>query len=166
MSPKLDPLLSQPSAPSPRPPWAIAEWAFVGRCDGCKACVNSCRAGLLRDGVDGRPEVDFRFGGCDFCGACVSACDRGALRRTLTAKAALTFRFVLSIDDQCLALTGEPCRTCEAFCDNYAIRFLPNDAGITVPVVLTGQCNGCGACVGPCPVGSIHLYRPELPGRQ
>lgn len=148
----------------PRPPWAIAEWAFVGRCDGCLACVDACRDGVLGPGRDGRPEVDFRFGSCDFCGACVAACDRGALRRDLASRTA-AFRFVLTVDTACLALAGEPCRTCEEFCDAYAIRFRPTEQGTMVPTVVAANCNGCGACVGPCPVGSIHLTRPAIPRR-
>jgi len=149
----------------PRPPWAIAEWAFVSRCDGCSACVDACREGVLYGGADGLPQVDFRFGGCDFCGACLAACDRGALRRNPAAKAP-PFRFVLTIDQRCLALSGEPCRTCEEFCDNYAIRFRATEEGAMVPVVMAGNCNGCGACVGPCPVGSINITRPLPPGSQ
>lgn len=148
-----------------RPPWAIAEWAFRSRCDGCRACVDACREGVLGLGRDGLPEVDFRFGGCDFCGACATACDRGALRRDLAAKTP-AFRFVLTISDSCLALAGEPCRTCEEFCDSYAIRFRPRDDGAAVPMVLAANCNGCGACVGPCPVGCIHVNRPAPPMAQ
>lgn len=152
--------LNLPNAdyPRPRPPWAIAEWAFAGRCDGCLACVDACREGLLQPDPAGLPEVDFRFGACDFCGACVTACDRGALRRDLTA-AAPAFRFVISIDQTCLAGTGEPCDTCAEFCEGYAIRFQFSDQGQRIPVVLSASCNGCGACVGPCPVNAIHLTR-------
>lgn len=146
----------------PRPPWAIAEWAFVGRCDGCLACVDVCREGVLNPGKDGLPEMDFRFGGCNFCGACVAACDRGALRRNLASKTP-AFRFVLTVDSNCLALAGEPCRTCEEFCDAYAIRFRPTERGNMVPTVIAANCSGCGACVGPCPVGSIQLTRPGVP---
>jgi ferredoxin-type protein NapF len=145
-----------------RPPWAIAEWAFVRRCDGCLACVDVCSEGILRPGSDGHVEVDFRYGGCDFCGACAAACDRGALRRGQTGHDR-AFRHQPVIDDTCLAMAGEPCRTCEAFCDNYAIRFNPDAQGRVVPQVLDELCNGCGACVGPCPVQSIRLLRPTLP---
>lgn len=145
-----------------RPPWAIAEWAFVRRCDGCLACVDACSEGILRQGADGYPEVDFRYGGCDFCGACAAACDRGALRHA-GAGHRHAFRFTLEIDDSCLARSGEPCRTCEAFCDNYAIRFYPTIDGAAVPEVLGELCNGCGACVGPCPMQSIQLSRPTPP---
>lgn len=142
----------------PRPPWAIAEWAFVRRCDGCLACVDACREGVITTGDDGLPELDFRFSGCDFCGACVSACDRGALRRNPAARTP-AFRVALTIDDNCRARAGEPCRTCSEFCDNYAIRFQVTDDGLSVPTLLAGSCNGCGACVGPCPSRSIHLTR-------
>jgi len=145
-----------------RPPWAIAEWAFLGRCDGCAACVEVCREGILFLGPDGRPAVDFSFGGCDFCGACATACDRGALRPGGAYQHA--FRYRLEIDDRCLAMAGEFCRTCEEFCDNYAIRFRQDEQGRSQPLVIASQCSGCGACVGPCPVASIHLTRPGPPG--
>jgi ferredoxin-type protein NapF len=147
-----------------RPPWAIAEWAFVKRCDGCQACVGACREGILQMGGDGYPQIDFRYGGCDFCGACATACTRGALRRGDEGHER-AFRYRLAIDDRCLAVAGEPCRTCEGFCDNYAIRFHVGAQGHAVPVVLDNLCNGCGACVGPCPTGSIQLSRPKVPGQ-
>lgn len=144
-----------------RPPWAIAEWAFVHRCDGCLACVQSCREGILYRGRDGYPEVDFQFGGCDFCGACLSACGTGALRHS-DATDKRPFRYTLSIDELCLARAGEACRNCESYCDNYAIRIQPSEQGVFMPVINQRQCNGCGACVGPCPLGSIRLSRPRL----
>lgn len=150
------------SRPAPRPPWAIAEWAFVGRCDGCQACVDACREDVLRPGPDGLVVADFSFGGCDFCGACLDACDRGALRGDLQT-AAPAFRFAIAIGADCLSSAGEDCRTCLEFCDSFAIRFDVSGPGAIGPMVLD-SCSGCGACVGPCPVGCIKVYRPAPPG--
>lgn len=152
----------KPRAPTPRPPWAIAEWAFVGRCDACQACIGACVEGLLRQGDDGRPETDFRYGGCDFCGACADACPDGALRRDLR-HSAQAFRFSIAIGADCLAQAGEECRTCQEFCDNFAIQFAPQPDGQRGPTVSVAACSGCGACVGPCPVACIQLLRPALP---
>ena len=145
-----------------RPPWAIAEWAFKSRCDGCGACVDACREGILCHGADGLPVVDFRFGGCDFCGACVAACTRQALRAD-KRRLSDAFRFEVVLSPICIAMAGEPCRTCSEFCDSYAIRFQAIGRGRNTPVVSADACSGCGCCVGPCPVNAIQLCRPQLP---
>jgi ferredoxin-type protein NapF len=145
-----------------RPPWAVAEWAFSRLCDGCLACVQACREGILYRGENGLPEVDFQFGGCDFCAACLAACNTGALRQS-SATQRKPFRYTLSIDGTCLTFAGEPCNNCAAFCDTSAIRIQRNGQGVATPVINLQQCNGCGACVGPCPLGNIRLSRPLPP---
>jgi ferredoxin-type protein NapF len=158
---KLDSEHARPSAPL-RPPWALPEWAFRQRCDGCGACVRACREGVLHRDGDGLPIVDFRYGGCDFCGACVAACPSQALRASGRERFK-PFSFRLSISDNCLAKAGEPCRTCTEFCDNYAIRIVRNARGRTLPTVDDERCTGCGSCVGPCPVGAIKISGLPLP---
>lgn len=155
------PARNDPAAPL-RPPWALPEWVFVQRCDACGACAEACREGIVKHGEDGRPVIDFRFGGCDFCGECVGACPTQALRSSNRGRFA-PFRFRLKISGECLASSGESCRTCAEFCDGYAIRFVPGLGGVSGPRVDSSRCNGCGHCVGPCPVNAIEVCGLPLP---
>lgn len=158
-------LVTEPSQqPAPlRPPWALPEWVFRQRCDGCGACVDACREGILTHDRDGLPITDFRFGGCDFCGECVTACPKHALRASGRERFE-PFRFRLQINQECLAKAGEPCRTCTEFCDSYAIRFVDAAGAHQCPSVDASRCNGCGHCVGPCPVNAIQLRGLPMPG--
>jgi ferredoxin-type protein NapF len=138
-----------------RPPWALAEAAFVGRCDGCGQCVAVCPTRILHSGRGAYPEVDFRAGECLFCGDCVAVCRPGALQRN-AAQAPWLLR--ASIDaGACLALRGVECRSCADPCEPRAIRMRPRLGGVAVPELETTNCNGCGACYAVCPVGAVSV---------
>ena len=71
----------RPVAPARRPPWALAEAAFVARCTRCDACITACPEQVLRRADGGYPEIAFTDSGCDFCGECAAVCEPGALDR-------------------------------------------------------------------------------------
>ena len=56
-----------------------------------------------------------------------------------------------------------------AACDTSAIRFRPRIGGVPLPEVDAAACNGCGACIAPCPVSAVQRVAgtpaqlPELP---
>ena len=135
-----------------RPPWALAEQAFLDACTRCAACVPACPTQIIVV-VRGYPEVDFKRGECTFCGECVAACKDRALvrdgREPWTIKA--------QVADNCLARRGVECRVCGDPCPVTAIRFSPRLGGPPVAEVDTALCTGCGACVAPCPVAAISL---------
>jgi len=62
-----------------------------------------------------------------------------------------------SIKENCLALNRVVCRSCAEQCDQQAIRFRPAPGGVSRPELNSEQCNGCGACIAPCPVAAIEL---------
>ena len=139
-----------------RPPWALAEAAFLERCTRCGACDPVCPSKILVV-VRGYPEVDFRRGECTFCAACVNACQSGALHRAATAGEAAPWSIKLRIGTNCLPQRGVECRICSEQCATSAIRFSPRLGGPPVPEVMESACTGCGACVAPCPVAAISL---------
>lgn len=135
-----------------RPPWALAEAAFVAACTRCDDCRTACPQGIVVVGDGGYPTIDFRRGECTFCGDCASACRSGALRHD-AALAAWSVK--ATIGEACLAARGVECRACGDYCDTRAIRFTPRLGGPALPAIDDSRCTGCGACVAPCPSAAI-----------
>jgi ferredoxin-type protein NapF len=147
--------LSSARAPA-RPPWALAEAAFIERCTRCADCVEACPEHVLRHGSGGYPEIDFSARGCTFCGACARACTRGALdARNLSSAAAWSLR--AAVREGCLSFRGIVCRSCGEACEPRAIHFRLAPGGRAPAWIQAGACTGCGACVSVCPVGAILL---------
>ncbi len=139
-----------------RPPWALAEPAFLEACTACNACIDRCPERVLTHGAGRHPVFDPQLGECTFCGACASACPTAALdaRRetwTLTALAG----------DACLPRLGVVCSSCRDACPEQAVRFPLLRAGVPLPVIDTDRCTGCGACVSVCPTRALALHRTE-----
>lgn len=135
----------------PRPPWSSA--AFADACDGCGDCVPACDAGLVAIGPDGRAGIDFGRGACTFCGDCATACPTAALDRD-GAAASL---YVADVGPDCISLNGIVCRICDEQCPTGAIRSRPLPGGRSLPVIDAARCDGCGACVAPCPPAAIRM---------
>ena len=142
--------------PSIRPPWSVAESLFIERCKHCGDCIKHCPTGILHSGRGGYPEVDFSRGECEFCGECAEACRRDAIVYDEDAE---PWRLVATIGDECIALRGVVCRSCGEQCDERAISFRMVVGGAAHPQLEIGACNGCGACVAPCPVGAVKVQK-------
>ena len=137
-----------------RPPWALAEEAFLNACTRCGACVPVCPTQIIVI-VRGYPEVDFKHGECTFCAACSLACRDGALPRADAQTP--PWQIKARIADSCLAERGVECRICGDRCAVAAIRFSPRLGGPPVAEIDTASCTGCGACVAPCPANAISI---------
>lgn len=137
-----------------RPPWALAEPAFLEQCQRCGDCVAACPPLIVVVGDGGFPSVDFSRGECDFCGDCVAACERDALSHDHRTT---PWDYVATIADNCLARNQVVCRSCGEQCETRAIRFSPRIGGVSEPTIETERCTGCGACVAPCPVAAISV---------
>lgn len=140
------------NAAPPRPPWALAEAAFVAACTRCCDCTNVCPQHILVLDREARPTVDFGRGECTFCGKCVEACAPQALARR---PGALPWPLKARIKSNCLAKTNVVCRACGDACPAQAIRFRPDVMKAAQPEVDDALCTGCGACFAPCPVQAI-----------
>ena len=114
------------------------------------------------------PVADFAAAACTFCGDCARACTTGAIARDTTAT---PWAFGIAIAEGCLAAQNVECRVCGEACDVSAIRFRPRIGGVPLPDVDNTACNGCGACIAPCPVSAVQRVavagatnpNPELP---
>jgi len=138
-----------------RPPWALQEEAFIYHCTRCNECIKACPQHILVSGDGGYPTVDFSQGECTFCGDCVARCQPKALSRIDPEQPAWGHK--AAIGEDCLPRQGVECRVCGDFCDTRAISFPPRPGGSPLPEIDAEKCNGCGACVAPCPVTAISI---------
>ena len=143
-----------------RPPGAVAEDRFNGRCARCGNCMRACpsgiiRPGLLEGGLAGAltPVIEFQDDYChETCAACAQVCPTGAIRRfPLARKPDYKIGTARVIHDKCLAWKhGEYCMVCDEFCPYKAVRVVKH-GGVNFPEVDEALCRGCGACQCQCP---------------
>jgi ferredoxin-type protein NapF len=136
-----------------RPPWALAEEAFLTACTRCGECVKACPENILAL-VRGYPEVQFARGSCTFCGKCREACTPQALKQIPQHP---PWRLLPRVAASCLANRDVVCRSCGDACGDAAIRFAPRLGGAARPEILTERCTGCGACVAACPSAAVTM---------
>jgi ferredoxin-type protein NapF len=145
--------LGKPVEPPPRPPWALAEAAFLERCTRCGECTRACPRELIAAGDGGYPVVSFAKQGCTLCGDCERACAPRALERGRGA----AWEWKAVVDGRCVVVQRIECRICADACEAGAISMAPGSGGIDEPTVSREACTGCGACVAPCPTTAIRL---------
>ncbi len=144
-----------------RPPWATAPVQFMSLCDRCGHCRDVCAQRIITLADSGYPRIDFRIGECRFCGDCTRSCPTGALKKPDTSTNPWTLR--ARITERCLAHHGVVCLVCGEQCAVRAISFPRLLAKTSMPVVDPGRCNGCGACVEPCPAQAISMQYAGTP---
>ena len=143
-----------------RPPWSLAEEAFVEACERCDDCASACEEKIIRKGRGGFPEVDFTHGACTFCGDCLIACKGRALLGDVEDEAS-AWSLRAQIGTDCLAHKGVVCRSCGERCDTRAIRFQLQVGGAAKPELDEQLCNGCGECFAVCPTKAIRIAPME-----
>lgn len=141
-----------------RPPWSVDNEQFIAGCSRCGDCVSQCETNILIIGDGGFPEVKFSQGECSFCQRCVGVCQQPIFRPT-TEQA---WQHKIDITSNCLAQRLVECRTCQDYCETQAIRFKPQLGQPAKPNINLADCNGCGACLGACPVNAIKILFPQL----
>ena len=144
-----------------RPPWAIAETSFPELCSRCGECMDRCPTGIIVPGSGGFPVVDFSRGECRLCDTCTAHCEPGALSGVARARGEPAWDRQAHFTEACLSRSGVVCRSCADQCVTRAIRFRPQAGGAFLPRLEPALCNGCGACVAPCPVGAVEIRMPH-----
>ncbi len=134
-----------------RPPWSIESSEFLNACTRCEDCISACPESILEKADGGYPQVNFHRGECTFCAACAESCPAGALNTNQSEP----WQFAAVISDACLAKRGIVCSSCGEQCEAEALQMKMAAGGVALPQVSIKSCNGCGACVGVCPVNAI-----------
>ncbi len=142
-----------------RPPWAIAENLFTEICTNCGECVSHCPTHIIKQGRANFPVVDFSTDECLFCEQCVDVCKPQALLKKADKP---PWSIKVSIDENtCIAHKGVECRSCYDPCESRAIKMPPRLGGISIPLINTDSCTGCGACVSVCPVQAVTIGQQQ-----
>lgn len=142
------------NAPLPvRPPHTVRESVFLEKCSSCQDCATACPENIITVGAGGFPEIDFNRGECTFCNECAKACNDVCFDLSTPTPWSLK----LDLSNNCLAMNQVVCQSCSDACDQGAIRFQPRIAAVATPEIDQDICNGCGACVSPCPTDSLNL---------
>jgi ferredoxin-type protein NapF len=139
-----------------RPPWAVAEKAFVELCERCDACIKACPNNIIKRGSAGFPQINFQAGGCSFCTACVTSCSTQALHIS-GENLNEPWHQVAKFKASCLSENGVVCRCCGDVCESRAIKFKMVVGGSALLQIDASLCNGCGECVSVCPVQAVAM---------
>jgi len=157
-----------------RPPGAVPEDAFLGRCQRCGLCMKACPTNAINPawteaGLAGfwTPTLTMTHGYCEHtCTLCGSVCPTDAIQAlSLREKIQTPVRIGSAHFDRgrCLPWSGNgPCIVCEEHCPTspkaiYLFEDWVEGPGgerrkVKLPQVDLTQCTGCGICENKCPV--------------
>jgi len=145
-----------------RPPGAVDEKTFTGRCIRCGRCAEVCpyRAILPLEATDGvhagTPLIQVDEIPCYLCMECVEVCPTGALQRIELAETRMGTAVINR--HTCMAWTDDTlCRTCYSVCP---LRDTAIHLTEFKPHVNPAACTGCGICAHACPVVGSDGSRP------
>jgi ferredoxin len=162
--------LARSENPPLRPPGAIEEDEFTGRCVRCGNCIRACPSMIIHPdtgqaGITGllAPVVRYEKEYCiEECNACTKVCPSGALQDlNLSQKRRYVIGEALLDASLCFLVLGvNDCDICVRSCPFDAVQvYWDEDLYIAYPVVDPSKCNGCGACEVYCPTGDVKAIR-------
>ncbi len=134
-------------------PWLKNVEAFFDLCERCNKCVTACEQKIIKLGDGGFPHLDFSLGECTFCRKCADVCPLPLFN----PPSELPWLQRIHVSEQCLNKKNIECRSCSDACEMRVIRFQPQLGKVAQMTLDLTQCNGCGACVAPCPAKAITI---------
>jgi MauM/NapG family ferredoxin protein len=158
-----------------RPPGALPEPLFLGRCIRCGECMKACPTNTLqptwwRAGPEGifTPVLTMRLAACaQNCTTCGQVCPTGAIRNLpLIEKRHAKLGTAWIIRQNCLVWEQDKkCLVCDEACPYDAVSFRPVP-GLSnpAPFVQENRCLGCGWCETRCPVTGAAAIRVNVIG--
>jgi len=145
-------------------PWPAGSAPDAARCAACEEapCAAACDPAIVRrhepeHRLQGLPWLDFTQGGCTLCAECLLACPEAPPALDLAALPALGLARIDA--DRCIAHQGVICLSCQTACPTRAIQ----GDFVSLPRVDPARCNGCGACVAPCPGHALTVIMANAP---
>ncbi len=155
-----------------RPPGAVNEQEFLGRCTRCGECMKVCITNglnptLLEAGIEGlwSPKLVPRQGYCEYnCSLCGQTCPTGAIQELPIEIKRKTKIGLAYIDrNRCIPWRKYvDCLVCEEHCPvpDKAIKFKITEkinikgekVSVKEPHIIENLCIGCGICENKCPV--------------
>ena len=143
------------------PPGSVSSYNMNRHCTACQLCVSACPNNVLRPSTDPmrlmQPEMSFERGFCrPECTHCSQVCPTGAIKPiSREQKTAIHIGHAVWIAQNCIPVTnGDTCGLCAKQCPTWAIAMEDREINgriVTVPVVDTEKCIGCGKCEYLCP---------------
>ena len=122
------------------------------RLHSCAACVEACPEGVLKLGAGRLVELDLSSAGCTLCGECASRCEAGLFDGARPA-----FPWIATIGEACLAPGRDPLPQLPGRLRTRRDPLPPGPGGVALAELDSQRCNGCGACLAPCPSQAIQL---------
>jgi len=153
-----------------RPPAALEEKDFIGRCVRCGNCMKVCitnglQPAMFEAGYDGiwTPRLVPEIGYCEYrCTLCGNTCPTGAIPKITLEQKMLTPLGVAEVDRSlCIPWAeGKECIVCQEHCPvpEKAIKLDLGD-GVQKPRISEELCVGCGICQYKCPVRPARAIR-------
>lgn len=162
------------------PPGSLSARNLQQHCTSCQLCIANCPNKVLRPGtsLDNmlQPVMEYENGFCrPECTRCSEVCPTGAIRKIVPEeKTTIQIGRAVWVKKNCLPVAdGVVCGNCASKCPSGAIQMVPLDKTITqneegkwvdaegnrvkeremlsIPVIDTEVCIGCGACEYLCP---------------
>lgn len=143
------------------PPGSVSVYNMERHCTACQLCVSVCPNNVLRPSTDPmhlmQPVMSFERGYCrPECTRCSQVCPTGAIQKiTREQKTAIHIGHAVWIRENCIpVVNGDSCGNCARHCPTGAIAMENmeiNGRIVSIPIVDTERCIGCGACENLCP---------------
>jgi len=160
--PGKNPELDQNNRRASLPPGAVSLEHYTSRCTACQLCVSSCPNQILTPSTTElgwrgimQPYMDFRKAFCSFeCNTCSMVCPTGAiLPQPLEQRRLIQTGVAHLYLKRCVVETHKTnCGACAEHCPTQAVHMVKHDGALTLPVLDSDLCIGCGACETICPV--------------